>query len=347
MQNKNQESLYFIKSELITLLKMLLPILINILLITPIAIFFDTIKNSMLTSKYSNYNFDVFLSHLETIWVFLKDYDFLYTAIIVKIAVIILWLFHKMNENKISQTNMDTNTIRLFFNLSIFLISFLFIYSICISRIPVILYVRHFIVLQPIMTLMILVDMYLVYMFIHNSIFSDEAKKILNISIFVVLSAIVTLNSLNKIPIIKNHIYELSHQYRGPLDFIIPYIKINFSDTEKLIIATNYESTSYMFYLQSKVIIGYVPINMKDDRKHQPDIIIYRKLWNTSPEIFRYFLSRAPYRRVSFPVFDFPVNNIPEFSKGNGLVHQFQTLTTDVERVKADIYIRADKFPKE
>lgn len=353
LQNKNTVSIYFIKSELKILFKMLLPLFVNILLIAPIAILFDTITNSMLISKYYRYDFNNFLHNLEKIWIFFKDYDFLYTAIIVKTTVIILWLFHKINEKQLSQKNSDTITIRLLLNLSTFLISFIFIYSICVARTPIYFFTRYFIVLQPILTLMILVDMYLVYMFIHNGLFSGEAKKILKISSFVFLSAIVTFNSLNKIPMIKDHIYELSHQYKGPLDFIIPYINTKVSDTEKLIIATNYESSSYMFYLQSKVIIGYVPINLEDDMKHQPDIIIFRQSMDTSPEVLksmRYFASRVPYRYISFPVFDTPHNNIPELSKDDYLVrsfivHRFKTLTTLDEKFKVAMYIRADKFP--
>ena len=133
----------------------------------------------------------------------------------------------------------------------------------------------------------------------------------------------------------------MSHQYKGPLDYLIPFIKDTYGDTEKLVIATNYEETSFMYYLESKVIIGYVGNNLEEDTQMAPDIIIFRKGWrNLSPRIFIDFFMRHRYQRVSFPVVDYKMNNIPELNFSPEYQHQFRTLNTEDERMKVDIFLK-------
>jgi hypothetical protein len=96
-----------------------------------------------------------------------------------------------------------------------------------------------------------------------------------------------------------------------------------------------------MYYLDSKVIIGYVGNNLDQDMRLVPDIVIFRKGWrNLDPRIFIDFLARQDYRRKSFPVYDYKVNNIPEVNLSPEYQHQFKTLTTENERMKTDIYVR-------
>jgi hypothetical protein len=138
----------------------------------------------------------------------------------------------------------------------------------------------------------------------------------------------------------SGHIYELSHQYKGPLDHLIPFIKENYEDTDKLIIATNYEETSFMYYLDSKVIIGYVGYNLEKDLEIVPDIVVYRKGWKNFPKIFISFLEKNTYERISFPVYDYKVNNIPDLIMPFEFKHQFYTLYTQDELNKVAIYLK-------
>jgi hypothetical protein len=70
-----------------------------------------------------------------------------------------------------------------------------------------------------------------------------------------------------------------------------------------------------MYYLDSKVIVGYVGNNLEEDMQMVPDIVIFRKGWrNLDPKIFIDFLVRRRYERISFPVVDYKVNNIPELN---------------------------------
>ena len=136
----------------------------------------------------------------------------------------------------------------------------------------------------------------------------------------------------------KDHIYEITHQYKGPLDYVIPYIKDNYKNTDTLVIATNYEEFSYMYYLNSKVIVGYIFNNIEEDAKCIPDIIMYRKTWGTNPKVFNDFMQKAKYQKVSFPVYDYPVNNIPELDFA--IKHQFKTKLASSDQEKVDIFVK-------
>jgi len=146
-----------------------------------------------------------------------------------------------------------------------------------------------------------------------------------------------------QLPMVRGRIHELRHQYRGPLDFIIPYIRDNYRDPAKLVVAADYESTSYMFYLNSRMLIGFIPLHLEEDLNHSPDILVYRKLWEQDPAPFRWYLSKAEYEEIFFPVLDYPVNNIPELYLGVGndlFSHHFSTVYTDDPRYRASIFIK-------
>ena len=124
------------------------------------------------------------------------------------------------------------------------------------------------------------------------------------------------------------------NQYKGPLDYAIPFIKDNYRNTDHLVIATNYEETSFMYYLNAKVIIGYVGNNLEADRREHPDIIVYRKgRDNFIEEIIRYKMNYK-YTRMTFPVADFLANNLPELDW-----HRFRTEETNDQESKLDILL--------
>ena len=138
----------------------------------------------------------------------------------------------------------------------------------------------------------------------------------------------------------KEHFYEMTHQYKGDLDYIIPYLKEKYPYTDSLTIATNYEEFSYMYYLKSKVTIGYVYNNIEDDVKHIPDVILYRKSWGTDPKYFNEFIQKAKYEKVTLPVADYFVNNIPEFGSNFVTQHQFRTKLASTEQQKVEVFLR-------
>jgi hypothetical protein len=132
------------------------------------------------------------------------------------------------------------------------------------------------------------------------------------------------------------------------LDYIIPYILKNVKSPEKLIVATNYEETSFMYYLKCKTIIGYVKNNLEEDMRIEPDILLYRRRWASKEnnEIFGQFYDRAKFTPVYFPVQDYYVNNIPEINDeilDIFVRHQFETQVAESENDQLLIYVRKDK----
>jgi len=145
-----------------------------------------------------------------------------------------------------------------------------------------------------------------------------------------------------KILPIVNHIYEIFHQYKGPMDYAIDYIKSNYKNTKALTVATNYEEYSYVYYLGCKAAVGYVGNNLEEDLKLSPDIIIVRKrnAW-VNPRCFDKFLQKSSYRKISFPVYDYPVNNLPELSYPY-IPHLFKTKLADNEAARLEMYVKQD-----
>jgi hypothetical protein len=58
-------------------------------------------------------------------------------------------------------------------------------------------------------------------------------------------------------PELRGRVFELREPYRGPLDHVIPYLAERHPRGGDLVIATNYEEFSYMFYLGATTILGY------------------------------------------------------------------------------------------
>jgi hypothetical protein len=202
------------------------------------------------------------------------------------------------------------------------------------------IYQRYYILLQPVLTVTLVLDMFIVAALL-SYINSHKKNLAFNLTM-AILPVIFIFDMLNKTEPIRGHIYELTHQYRGPLDFAIPYIKSKYKDTEHLVIATNYEEFSYMYYLGSKVTIGYVGCNLKEDAKIQPDVIIFRKKRTyVDPEVFNNFIRKARYIQVSIPVLDYLVNNIPELQvTDRTLYHLYKTQIAPSRERCLDICIK-------
>lgn len=175
-----------------------------------------------------------------------------------------------------------------------------------------------------------------IYIIVSSNFFPHEIlKKPLYIGIcgFVVL----VMSSPFKIKHIVGYTYSLFHQYKGPLDYAIPYIQQHFADPSKLTIATNYEETSYMYYLNSHVIIGFTGNNIAYDKTLQPDIIIIRKAWQNNRNVLIDMKTKGYYQTVRLPVLDYAMNNIPE-----SYVHLYKT----PERLNDPLQLEIDVVEK-
>jgi len=165
-----------------------------------------------------------------------------------------------------------------------------------------------------------------------------KAKSFYRIAFSALLIIVFSVNAQGKIGYIKDYVYQLTHPLKGPLDFIIPAIKENYAKTDTLILATNYEELSYIYFLDCKVTLGYVNKEYAEDMKLQPDLIVFRKTWGHNPAPYNELIQRAKYKRLAFPVYDSNTNNIAELDFF--IKHQFRTKLPANENEKADVFIR-------
>ena len=202
---------------------------------------------------------------------------------------------------------------------------------------------RYYIALQPVLVSVMLLDILIIIEVISKISYAEAAKRKIRIEVLTLLIIMFACGMPDKIAHLRSRIYEMFNVYKDPLDFAIPYIKTNYKNPENLIIATNYEEGAYMYYLGSKVTMGYVGNNLEEDLKIRPDIIIFRKRPKpgyVNARLFNSFFQKAKYIKISFPVFDYWVNNIPELNDRVFPTHLYKTPMAINESECLDIYIR-------
>jgi hypothetical protein len=308
------------------------PLLISLIPTIPLLVFLKVFDFPGEYATACNVTFNTRCRSVFEVFGFFQKYEFLYLVLTVKIALAFLWFY-------VRRSGIPTPSAKEKLSISNFLGLFFIIYILMIINLPYgYIFRRYFIVLQPILVVILLLDIFIVFELISHINFLILKRGIQTI-ILLLICTLFMLNGSNKIGHIKNHIYELFHQYRGPLDFVIPYIKSEYVNPERLVIATNYEECAYMYYLGSKVIVGFSLSNLEEDLKMRPDIIIPRKNWGANPMILNAFFQNERYKKISFPVFDYPVNNIPE-PGGRVIPHLYKTPIAANKNNRLDIYIK-------
>jgi len=307
--------------------KSIFPLLISLIFIIPSLLYFKTLAMVNMLTLESSLNIGNYISNIFYALSFFTKFEFLCLAIFLKILLISFLCCRK-------KTILPENKILL--NASNFLTLFFGVYILVIAR-TVFVFERYVIVLQPVLVCIILLDILLCWRIFNSNFIKAPYNKKTTFNIFIGLILMaVYLNIVPQIGSITGHLYELTHQYKGPLDFTIPYLQEKYDDPSKLIIATNYEENSYMYYLDSKTIIGYVGNNLDEDRELEPDVIINRKYFifdQGYTDIFDKFFAKNKYREISFPVYDYPFNNIPELNFNARHLFQTKFATNDSEKL--------------
>jgi len=313
----------------------LLPALISLVVILPFLLFFRTFSIAQEMSAYDEVltglsKLDRYIFNLSILWRYFAQFDFIYLAIALKLVLLACFALHRMNK---AETSPDTLKV----TFSLFLTVFFIVYSLAILQIPNFLFTRYFIPLQPVLALIILMDAAAIYNFFSQwkSALSSYCRGLL----IVMFAGFVFLNIQSNIGNIEGHVYELTHQYKGPLDYVIPFIRDRYKNTEKLVIATNYEETSFMYYLDAKVIIGFAGNNLEADSRERPDIIVYREGWDDFLEQIIRFKMEYQYDRMIFPIAKSLVNNIPELNWTPPFNHRFRTEETEDQESEMGILL--------
>lgn len=308
-----------------------LPMLLSGLAVLPLLIYFETFETAQKASEYYKFTSEVFWKHLDDILMVLNKHEMLYAILFLKIIMLGFYYYSKGNGPGMNVT--QGRLIRL----SLFFLLFIVLYCLMTARMPFI-WMRYFVVLQPLLMLMALMDGYLILTFIANK--NTKVSRFQFVLAVLLVYGFIAFNK--KESFLKDYYYQLTHRYKGPLDEYIPFIKEKFPITDSLVIGTNYEELSYMYYLNSKVILGYNYgfRNLTEDslKLFNPDILIFRKKWGQNPGAYNYYIQNGKFERTSFNTVDWPVNNLADLEFF--VKHQFKTLETKDEKEKADIFIR-------
>ena len=200
---------------------------------------------------------------------------------------------------------------------------------------------RYFVALSPVLTLAFLLDAFSLVGAVSQSVAPARRRGAVRATI----AAVIALAAATRYPAageLAGHVRSLATPVRGPIDFVVEWVREQYPEPERLVIATNYEEQALMYYLGSRVIIGFALNNLAADRALEPDLVIPRRRWRSSlPEVVA-FLRRGRWEPIALPVVDLHYNNIPALSRSRFLPdpHRFRTAVPEREGDALVIYRR-------
>lgn len=274
--------------------KGILPSVVSFILLIPVFIFFRSFEHSAATAEVNNFKtvYQI-VQHSFFIIHYFIFYENIYITIVLILVMLSLIISKKL---KLKQNN--SSEIIIYFTL------FFVIYLCFVSAIPIRVSTRYFIILLPFLALITsLIFIYLYELTNKNKLF------------IIVLSLVFIGYQLKQRTYLIGRYNELTKQYKGVLDYTIPYIIKNYKNSENLVIAANYEECAYMYYLGSKVTYGYVGNSIEEDSLVEPDVVAYRKYKPGESSIDKKDLNNyKTFNKKYFIISDYPFNNNPELN---------------------------------
>lgn len=135
----------------------------------------------------------------------------------------------------------------------------------------------------------------------------------------------------------------MGERYRGPLDVAVRFVADLPPQERPLVVSTNYEDHSFMFYLGAKAVLGFYAPDRVGDRAVLPDVIIPRP-WAKNQKALIDQARRASFEAHELPVANLKANNVPSLSERNQakLVHRFVSPPPDAGFGPLRIYVRQE-----
>lgn len=307
----------------------LVPIPISVVLIAPFEGYFRTIKTALLLNGMVRSPWNHQLEQLGDFINYFWGNEFLLAGLVIKLCACVgavRMVGRKGAWDRFRPLGGAILLLNLFFLLGAALV----------TKSPLLLFTRSFIYLQPLWVLAMASELLFCVAWIRHG---ENRGKLLRFFL-IGICGLMGYNATFHLPNVMDHVHEMIVPYRGPLDFIIPFIKDKYGRTDTLVIASDYETTSFMFYLDAKTLVGYVAMNLEEDLQHIPDVVVYRQPHLPHRRVLNEFVSKARYKAVYFPVLNTPVNNIPELNKNLPLNHRFFTPFTHRREAQAFIAVR-------
>ncbi len=301
------------RERLRELLRGALPLLASLVLTLPLLAFFDFLGQTQGWIEGWGASLGSYAANLHSVGLILARYEFLVPALAMRLVVVL------------GSDRADDAAAGLRRRIAGFLLLFCACYVLLVSIAPFI-WERYFIALSPAITTLLLLD---TWTFAGRLRAAPRLRG--SAAAGILVAACFAVNVGLRVPELRGRLYEITHRYEGPLDYIVPYLRERHPDPSRLVIATNYEDPVYMYYLGCRVTIGFYGANLAEDLGLQPDVIVFRP-WDNQRRILEWLKSRARYEARVFPIRSSKANNVPGLSPrsaGRGMIHRFATEHAD------------------
>ncbi|MGE4607443.1 MAG: hypothetical protein AAEJ52_11945 [Myxococcota bacterium] len=302
--------------------------------VVPLLVYFETFSIAAEFSKHVGFTVAVYLSNWKNLVLHLLRHELLAVVVLCRVAVLSIdriWVepldcWEKRSRRVVAQ-----------------LVGFALGYSL-LSCLNPLVYERYFIVLSPLLTVVFVLDAMCVSARVKAHDRSRNGRfYTIAVATIVVLTAVT---GVSRIQDLRGRLREITEPYRGPLDYVIPWIRAHYPHPEELVIATNYENHPYMYYLGSHTIVGLSRNNIRRDRLLEPDLVVPRRRWRSSLGDAMAFVRDHPgeYRSEVFEVRDLHYNNVPALSRSISTPdpHRFVTALADRDDHRLEVYVRLD-----
>lgn len=203
-----------------------------------------------------------------------------------------------------------------------FLTLFGAVYIALVSRTPF-FYERYFVALSPVLIALLLLDAFSLPALARGALRGVRRARIWGLAGLILSVGVV---AAIRLPEFGGRLYEIRHDYRGPLDHVIPYLLEHYEAPGDLVVATNYEGPSFMYYLGCRVLVGFYTPNLRRDLLFRPDVIVPRA-WGKGYSALGWLAAHDDWDQTAFPVEPLKANNVPSLSPRNQarLVHRFRS----------------------
>ncbi|MEM6723773.1 MAG: hypothetical protein AAF598_07020 [Bacteroidota bacterium] len=302
-----------------------LPVLASLVLVVPSWGFFNVFGSSGGELDWTE--------NLALVGQFFLKYEWLLAALVAKGLLVFLLI----RSRQMKQPLLRADDPRVVGSLAVFL--FFVVYFLVITRIPkpTFVFTRYYIFMIVLLAGSLMMDLTII-----TSIWRKH-KKEMNWLLPAAIGACVLVSFVHigkKTETWSGRLVELTTPYQGPLDYLVPYLIETYQgNTENIVLATDYEETSFMYYLDCKVTIGFMGNRLEEDLQYRPDVIVDRKYWRHLDQVIQPLVNQGQYQKITFPVQDFPMNNLPQLD-GFMIPHQWRTLNTPMDGRMLECFIR-------
>jgi hypothetical protein len=283
-------------------LRQLAPVLASLLAVVPLAGFFEIARISSRFSEQFELGVRVYLENLGSVAEFLFLHAALGPALVVRAGLALTLQRRGARARDPARARAS----------SALLWRFALVYCALVAANPI-LFERYFLPALPALAGALLLD---ASRWLRVADTGARARAV----VAATLAACAAFFAVLQAPFLADRWQELRQPYRGPLDFAIAFLRESYADPASLVIATNYEACSLMYYLGSRVVGDNLNANPDQDLRQRFDVVLPRKWYRETARRLEPALRGRGWRRQRLPVSDLPYNNVPSLAPMGGNV---------------------------